>query len=90
MNKEAKAIVEYLEEEREAIRTKHYYPDDVLNCEDLITLMDYINQLETNRDEAIDLIVRNYYSKTTIDINSIGYTTNKFLKIKEILERGKE
>lgn len=46
MNKEAKAIVDYLEEEREAIRTLCYYPDDVLNCEDLIMLMDYIKQLE--------------------------------------------
>lgn len=46
MNKEAKAIVDYLEEEREAIRTLCYYPDDVLNCEDLIMVMDYIKQLE--------------------------------------------
>lgn len=57
MNKEAKAIVDYLEEEREAIRTLCYYPDDVLNCEDLIMVMDYIKQLEnllsreTNRKE---------------------------------------
>ena len=58
MNKEAKAIVDYLEEEREAIRTLCYYPDDVLSCEDLIMLMDYINQLETNIDKAIQFSKR--------------------------------
>ena len=53
-------------------------------------LQQKVNQLETNRDEAIEYIEKDYYSGNTIDINSIGYTTNKFLKIKQLLERGKE
>lgn len=103
MNKEVKAIVEYLEEEREAIRKKHYYPDDVLNSEDLIMLMDYINQLETNRDEAIKSIkeqmkylenVKEFYSDEQDFkdmcfpiINSNWSYCDDMLKI---LERGKE
>lgn len=49
-----------------------------------------VNQLETNRDEAIEYIENIWYSKNTTNINDIGYTTNKFLKIKQLLERGKE
>lgn len=52
--------------------------------------LDRVKQLETNRDEAIKYIENVWYSKNTTNINDIGYTTNKFLKIKEILERGKE
>lgn len=47
-----------------------------------------VTQLESNIAEAIKLIVEDYYSKTTIDINSIGYTCNKLIKVKQILERG--
>lgn len=56
MNKEVKAIVEYLEENREQIYGLSYYPDDVLTSRELIMLMDYIKQLETNIDEAIELL----------------------------------
>jgi len=59
-------------------------------CVQYYQLLDYINQLETNRDEAIEFIENIWYSKRTTNINDIGYTTNKFLKIKEILERGKD
>ena len=93
MNKEVKAIVEYLEEEREAIRKKHYYPDDVLNCEDLIMLMDYINQLETDRDEAIELLSKGITfckndSQGAYDVCNI--VINREKKAISILERGKE
>lgn len=88
MNKEAKAIVDYLEEEREAIRTLCYFPDDVLSCEDLIMLMDYINQLETNIDEALK---RN---EQVLKMIEDGRSREQFLPYlknqKKLLERGKE
>lgn len=45
-------------------------------------LLDYINQLETNRDEAIKFIDNNMYE-------SYCYVGSED-KLKEILERGKE
>ena len=88
MNKEAKAIVDYLEEEREAIRTLCYYPDDVLSCEDLIMLMDYINQLETNIEEVSNNIRNSRFMIGRTNERSL-YAT--FLsKQVEILGRGKE
>ena len=90
MNKEVKAIVEYLEEEREAIRTKCYYPDDVLNCEDLIMLMDYINQLETNRDEAIELL-KEHLNSVNYEFEEYKWFGREYLEeLLFLLERGKE
>ena len=59
--KEVKAKIEYLEEQREAIETLCYYPDDVLSCEELIQVMDYIKQLETNWNELKKFINSGYY-----------------------------
>lgn len=53
MSKEIKAIINDLEEERERIRTKCLYPEDVLDCEDLIKIMNYIKQLQQRIDKAI-------------------------------------
>lgn len=55
MFNEGKEIVKYLEKNREQIRTLCYYPDDVLNCENLIKLMDYIFLLEAEVDSRTTL-----------------------------------
>lgn len=90
MNKEVKAIVDYLEEEREAIRTKCYYPDDVLNSEDLIMIMDYIKQLETNIEEAIEFIHKTQFDCGDFNCCGFGIWKNGKNELLEILERGKE
>ena len=87
MFNEGKEIVKSLEEKRELIEKKHYYPDDVLNSEDLIMIMDYINQLETNRDEAIKYIETHSFMDEHLPFaNALGPTNVK--KLLEILERG--
>lgn len=59
MFNEGKEIVKFLEEKRELIEKKCYYPDDVLNSEDLIKLMDYIILLEAEVDSRT-----NFYKNT--------------------------
>ena len=56
----------------------------------LLQLKEELLQLKTNRDEAIEYIENIWYSKNTTNINDIGYTTNKLLKIKQLLERDKK
>ena len=41
-------------------------------------------------DNAIKCIEKEYYSKNTTDINSIGITTNKLLQIRKILKEVSE
>lgn len=56
MSEEVKAIINDLEEERERIRTKCLYPEDVINCENLIKIMDYIKQLQQRISKATKFI----------------------------------
>ena len=67
-----------------------------VNQEDVQNIIDcyekdikYIKELEQRIDKAIEYIENSYYSKNTTNIESIGYTTNKLLRIREILG-GKE
>ena len=46
MKDEIKEILDELNKNKEEIRHYEYYPDDVLNCEDLIKLLDYITNLQ--------------------------------------------
>ena len=41
-------------------------------------------------DKAIELIEKEYYSKNTTDINSIGITTNKLLQVRKFLKEVSE
>lgn len=41
-------------------------------------------------DNAIKCIEKEYYSKNTTDINSIGITTNKLLQIRKMLKEVSE
>lgn len=41
-------------------------------------------------DKAIEYIEKEYYSKNTIDIESIGITTNKLIQIRKILKEVSE
>lgn len=50
---------------------------------------EYEDKLQARIDKAIEYIENSYYSKNTTNIESIGYTTNKLLRIREILG-GKE
>ena len=90
MNKEVKAIIEYLNEEKEAIRKGFYYPNDVLSYEDLTMIIDYINQLETNRDEAIDFIKKTQFDCGEFNCCGFGIWKDGRNELLEILERGKE
>ena len=67
------------------------------NCElrpsEVLVLKDYINQLETNRDEAIELLTKSFNfcendSQGEFDICNIAINREK--KAIEILRRGKE
>ena len=46
--------------------------------------------LKDRIEKAIEYIENSYYSKNTINIDDIAMTTNKFLKIREILKGDKE
>ena len=64
------------------------------NWEEQQELTNYLqqenSQLKQRIEKAIEYIENEYYSKNTIDINSIAYTTNKFLKVRELLKGDKE
>lgn len=87
MSKEIKAIINDLEEERERIRTKCLYPEDVLNCEDLIKIMDYIKQLEQRIDKAIECISNFLCTEEYINVDGKAIANN-YEKILEILNGG--
>lgn len=97
MNKEVEELIETLKE----------YGDGFSNVlapteESVKALLDYINQLETNRDEAIEYIKSNpnvYYGEYLIDVETLleNECTDeiagdiKFIStLLSILERGKE
>ena len=89
MNKEVKELIEQLEEYASG-GGSGLYPFE----ESVKALLDYINQLETNRDEAIEYIK---IHRQTYDIDgSIEPKLDDFnilaspKKLISILERGKE
>lgn len=62
--------------------------DSIVNG--VLQLQQENSQLKERIEKAIEYIENEYYSKNTIDINSIAYTTNKFLKVRELLKGDKE
>ena len=86
MNDEVKELIDTLKEYADGF-TGVLAPTE----EDVKALLDYINQLETNRDKAIEYIKHSWWLRT----DQI-YDTSKDLqgweveKLLSILERGKE
>ena len=76
MNKEVEEIKEHLDFAREVF-------DYTLNPNQCGLLLDYINQLETNRDEAYKLL-------DDIDEYMLVEQHLKLVEAKKLLERGKE
>lgn len=79
MSKEIKAIINDLEEERERIRTKCLYPEDVLDCEDLIKIMNYIKQLKEENNKKLDRLI-NLEEKTKDKINELQQRIDKAIE----------
>ena len=50
MNNEIKEILEYLNKHKEGLKDKTYYPEDLLSCKDLLLLLDYITNLEKEKE----------------------------------------
>lgn len=48
--------------------------------------MDYTYQLQKRIDKAIKIIEDVYYSKNTVDIDSVSIPNNKLIQIREILK----
>ena len=70
---------------------------DNLNEKELNDVVDYINDLEQQCkkqkeviDKAIECIEKKYYSKNTIDIDSIGITADKLLQVRKFLKEVSE
>ena len=64
-----------------------------LNYKEELSLVDYIKQLQQENkkykeviEKAIKLIEDTYYSKNTTDIDSIVLSSDKLLRIREILK----
>ena len=65
--------------------------EDVIDYEDKIyNLEQQIKKQKEVIDNAIKCIEKEYYSKNTTDINSIGITTNKLLQIRKMLKEVSE
>lgn len=90
MNKEVKELIEEIKVFN-IEHSHHPYYLYTLDKKDVELLLDYINQLETNRDEAIEYIKHSWWLRT-----DQTYDTSKDLKgweaeeLLSILERGKE
>ena len=68
---------------------------DLLNYDEreelLLYLMNLKDQVKSQKeviDKAIEYIEKEYYSKNTVDIESMGITTNKLLQVRNLLKRG--
>lgn len=83
MNKEVKELIEQLEEYASG-GGSGLYPFE----ESVKTLLDYINQLEKNRDEAINILCD--ADSCVMKRNPLFKVNSRILKAKEILKRGKE
>ena len=70
MNNEIKEILDKLNKNKNEIKDYCYYPDDVLSCDDLIKLLDYITNLqelnETSSKEIDNLQKHCYNQKAKI------------------------
>lgn len=69
MNKELESIINY------------YINNDVARDK----VKDYIKELHNKIDKAIKFIEDDYYSKNTVDIDSVSIPNNKLIQIRDIL-----
>lgn len=69
MNKEIESIINY------------YINNDVARDK----VKDYIKELHNKIDKAIKFIEDDYYSKNTVDIDSVSIPNNKLIQIRDIL-----
>lgn len=60
---------------------------EILNIDDLY---EQCKKQEEAIDKAIEFIEKEYYSKNTVAIDSIGITTNKLLQVRKILKEVSE
>jgi hypothetical protein len=74
-------IIKFLEANRQ-----NKYGFIEMDCRSVCVLLDYINQLETNRDEAINIIKNHIDCEETLD-GMLRFPTKKII---DVLERGKE
>lgn len=86
MNKEVKELIAEIKEFSIEYCHNPYY-DYTLTKEEVELLLEYINQLETNRDEAIELIQGTWICYCELDGEWLSEVQYKLLSI---LERGKE
>lgn len=56
MNNEIKEILDKLNKNKNEIKDYCYYPDDILSCDDLIKLLDYLTNLQERIDKTIEKI----------------------------------
>lgn len=77
MNKDE--VIEY------AIRTS-----EVIKEEKKTELINYFYNKKEVIDKAIEYIEKEYYSKNTVDIESMGITTNKLLQVRNLLNEVSE
>lgn len=68
MDNEIKEIIDRLNEDKEEIRHYEYYPDDVLTCEELVKLIDYI----TNSEQKV--------RELECDLEELTYSYNQLEK----------
>jgi hypothetical protein len=57
MKDEIKEILDRLNKDKDEIKHYCYYPDDVLTCEELVKLIDYITNLQKERDKNLDNVM---------------------------------
>ena len=83
MNKEAKELIKEIKEFSIEYCHNPYY-DYTLTKEEVELLLDYINQLETNIEEAIEYVKNHIHQETYT-----GYMDAKeLMKLVSLLERG--
>lgn len=68
MDNEIKEIIDRLNEDKDEIKHYEYYPDDVLTCEELVKLIDYI----TNSEQKVQ--------ELECDLEELTYSYNQLEK----------
>jgi len=72
-------------------KTNGYIDYNEVIC--VLTIDDLYKQIKKQKEvinKAIGYIEKEYYSKNTVDIESIGITTNKLLQVRNILKEYKK
>lgn len=65
MNDEIREILDNLIKNKECLKNETYYPEDLINGEDLISLLDYITNLQNENQKLKEkLNCKEYFSST--------------------------